>query len=219
MLDAIRVELAPRRIRCPCSTALPGQPAARRSSASPIPNIPPVSATSSATTLPWTLFLAGSATLLAFLIGTLLGIVAAWRRGGAVDSIVTPLTMFTYSFPPFFLAMLVLYFLGVSEAGFRSTMPTAIASTSAWTCSFITSAADHAALPVLAFLLYSDRRLAARHAQRDDQRALRRLRYHGAGEGSERPAGDAPLCGAQCPAAADHQFRDHHGLYHHRPGA
>src|SRR5580700_3953679 len=33
-------------------------------------------------TIPWTLTLVGTATVIAFLIGTGLGIVAAWRRGG-----------------------------------------------------------------------------------------------------------------------------------------
>ena len=106
-------------------------------------------------TLPWTLVLAGTATLLAFLIGTFLGIVAAWRRGGVVDSVVTPLTMFTYSFPPFFLAMLVLYFLGVQAGWFPLNHAYGDSEQIGWSWSFIKSAADHAILPVLAFLLYS----------------------------------------------------------------
>ena len=46
--------------------------------------------------------------LLAFAIGTMIGIIAAWRRGRSVDVVVTPLTMFTQSFPAFFVAMLAL---------------------------------------------------------------------------------------------------------------
>lgn len=108
-----------------------------------------------AATVPWTLVLAGSATILAFLIGTFLGIVAAWRRGGAVDSVVTPITMFTYSFPPFFIAMLVLYFVGVTAGWFPLNHAYGDNVQISWNLSFIKSAADHAALPVLAFLLYS----------------------------------------------------------------
>jgi len=107
------------------------------------------------TTLPWTLLLAGSATVLAFLIGTLLGIIASWRRQGVVDRVVTPLTMFTYSFPPFFLAMLVLYFLGVQAGWFPLNHAYGDDVQISWTPSFIASAADHAVLPVFAFLLYS----------------------------------------------------------------
>lgn len=108
-----------------------------------------------AATLPWTLVLAGSATVLAFLIGTSLGIVAAWRRGGVVDSVVTPLTMFTYSFPPFFIAMLVLYIVGVQAGWFPLNHAYGDNVQISWSFAFIKSAADHAVLPVLAFLLYS----------------------------------------------------------------
>ena len=36
-------------------------------------------------TLPWTLILVGTATVISFVLGTLLGILAAWRRGGWLD--------------------------------------------------------------------------------------------------------------------------------------
>ena len=108
-----------------------------------------------ANTLPWTLVLAGSATLMAFVIGTVLGIIAAWRRGGGVDSIITPLTMFTYSFPPFFLAMLIVYFIGAQTGLFPLNHAYDDNQHISWSWSFIRSAADHAALPILTFLLYS----------------------------------------------------------------
>src|SRR5690348_4480895 len=38
-------------------------------------------------TLPYSIVLVGIAFLLAFALGTLIGMVAAWRRGGAVDSV------------------------------------------------------------------------------------------------------------------------------------
>src|ERR1035437_10890157 len=108
-----------------------------------------------ASSLPWTLLLAGSATILAFFIGTLLGIIASWRRGGVVDRIVTPLTMFTYSFPPFFLAMVILYFLGAVAGWFPLNHAYDDNVQISWNLAFFKSALDHAALPVLTFLLYS----------------------------------------------------------------
>ena len=39
-----------------------------------------------AAALPWTLTLVGMVTILSFLIGTVLGAVAAWKRGTAVDT-------------------------------------------------------------------------------------------------------------------------------------
>src|ERR1700690_3757285 len=41
--------------------------------------------------LPWTLGLVGVTTVIAFVAGTLLGVVGAWRRGGSLDSILSPL--------------------------------------------------------------------------------------------------------------------------------
>jgi peptide/nickel transport system permease protein len=108
-----------------------------------------------ATTLPWTLVLAGTATLFAFLIGTLLGIIAAWRRGGVVDRFATPVTMFTYSFPPFFLAMLTVYFIALKAGWFPIDHAYADNVQIGLSWGFIGSAAYHAALPVITFLLYS----------------------------------------------------------------
>jgi len=65
-----------------------------------------------ATSLPWTLLLVGLSSLIAFALGTSIGMLAAWRRGGLLDSIVPPLTLLTSSFPFFFLALLLLYVLG-----------------------------------------------------------------------------------------------------------
>lgn len=59
--------------------------------------------------LAWTLRLVGLATILSFVGGTLLGVFAAWRRGGFVDSLVLPVTGILNSFPYFWLAMLALY--------------------------------------------------------------------------------------------------------------
>lgn len=106
--------------------------------------------------LPWSLFLAGSATILAFVLGTMLGVIASWWRGKPVDLITTPLTMFTQSFPAFFVALLVLYVVGVKWALFplsfgfdpNSTQPS-------WSLVFFVSVADHAAMPLLVLMLAS----------------------------------------------------------------
>ena len=106
-------------------------------------------------TVPWTLFLAGTATVLAFLIGTLLGIVAAWRRGGLLDTVLTPFTMFIYSFPPFFVALLLLYFLGTKAGWFPLNHNYGDTVTIGFTFSFIKDVLYHAAMPILAILLAS----------------------------------------------------------------
>jgi peptide/nickel transport system permease protein len=105
--------------------------------------------------LPWSLFLAGLSTLLAFGIGTFLGIVAAWRRGGAVDVVVTPLTMFTQSFPAFFVAMLILYFVGVTAGWFPINHAYGEDVQPGVNFPFILDVLRHAAMPLIALLLSS----------------------------------------------------------------
>jgi peptide/nickel transport system permease protein len=105
--------------------------------------------------LPWSLFLAGLSTLLAFSIGTLLGIVAAWRRGRAADVVVTPLTMFTQSFPAFFVAMLILYFVGVTAGWFPINHAYGDNVSPGPNLPFLASVLQHAAMPLLALLLSS----------------------------------------------------------------
>lgn len=57
----------------------------------------------------WTLFLIGIATVLAFLIGTMLGIYSAWKRGTRFDSIVPLASSFMAALPHFWIALLLIY--------------------------------------------------------------------------------------------------------------
>ena len=68
--------------------------------------------------LPWTLGLVGFATILAFLLGTTLGMVAAWRRGTAgwrraalVDTGLVPFGLMLGALPSFWIALILLYFI------------------------------------------------------------------------------------------------------------
>jgi peptide/nickel transport system permease protein len=58
--------------------------------------------------IPATLALVGISAVLSAIIGTLLGIAAAWRRGTKTDYGITTSTMFLYSMPDFWLGMLLL---------------------------------------------------------------------------------------------------------------
>ena len=62
----------------------------------------------------WTIFLAGSSMVIAFLIGTTLGVIIAWNRTGKLDTILPPALAFFGAFPYFWLAMVVLYIFGFS---------------------------------------------------------------------------------------------------------
>src|ERR1700760_1690352 len=59
--------------------------------------------------LPWTLVLVGVTTILGFLLGTLIGLVAAWRRGGVSAAILPPIFVIPSAFPYFWLALLAIW--------------------------------------------------------------------------------------------------------------
>ena len=61
--------------------------------------------------LPWTLGLLGTATVVAFLLGTFLGIVAGWKRSGVLDAILPGFTFFQ-AIPYYILAFMLLMTFG-----------------------------------------------------------------------------------------------------------
>ncbi|MCL4323054.1 MAG: ABC transporter permease [Candidatus Thermoplasmatota archaeon] len=63
--------------------------------------------------LPWTLFLVGTATLIAAGLGIILGIYLAWRRGTARDSLISSAGMLVSSIPYFWIGMIFLIFFAV----------------------------------------------------------------------------------------------------------
>jgi peptide/nickel transport system permease protein len=109
-------------------------------------------------TLPWTLGLVGSATLLAFLIGTVGGIIIGWKRNGLLDSLL-PTTTFFQAVPYFILAFLVMMTLGFFgglfpyQNGYDIGRDSVV--TPGWNGPFVTSVVEHAALPVLTVVLAS----------------------------------------------------------------
>ena len=60
----------------------------------------------------WTILLGVITLVISFVLGTILGVVIAWKRSGFLDSTLPGLTGFIGSFPYFWLAMLALYYLG-----------------------------------------------------------------------------------------------------------
>src|SRR5579884_662702 len=104
-------------------------------------------------TLPWTLFLAGSATILTFMVGTFLGMIVAWRRGGALDSVLPPVLIFTSAFPAFFIALLLLYFLAFNTGWFPLSHSYSGETDVSLNVPFFKDVLGHAVLPVLAIML------------------------------------------------------------------
>ncbi len=104
--------------------------------------------------LPWTVMLIGVATVISFGIGTLLGILAGWRRGSILDSLM-PVTTFFSSVPYFWFALLAVLLLAQEVHLFPAAGTYAIGITQGFTSTFLVSAAYHAVLPALTIIVSS----------------------------------------------------------------
>jgi peptide/nickel transport system permease protein len=103
--------------------------------------------------LPWTLVLVGVTTIIAFSIGTLLGVYAGWRRGKLADSSVTIGATFFGAFPPFWFGLLLLYVLAFKYGWFPIKGGYNPGTTPNWSLSFLGDAAQHSVLPALTLII------------------------------------------------------------------
>jgi peptide/nickel transport system permease protein len=105
-------------------------------------------------TIPWTLTLVGTATVIAFFAGTGLGIVAGWRHGGRTDRWL-PALMFLQAIPYFFLALILIELLAVRIHVFPIAQGYDGGLVPGWHWQFIGSAVYHSLLPALTIVLTS----------------------------------------------------------------
>lgn len=106
--------------------------------------------------LPWTLLLVGVSLVISFVLGSLLGVIVAWRRGTALDVILAPVFTFLSAIPYFWLALIILYFLAYQLQWFplnggydtNTTVP-------GFSLDFILSAGYYAILPALTIVVSS----------------------------------------------------------------
>jgi peptide/nickel transport system permease protein len=105
-------------------------------------------------TLPWTIALVGTATIISFALGTLLGILAGWRRNGVFDSTL-PVWTFLQATPYFFLALLVVQLFANTWHLFPPFGGVALGIPTAFTWTFISSALDHSVLPAATIIVTS----------------------------------------------------------------
>lgn len=105
--------------------------------------------------LPWTVGLVGVATLLSVFLGTALGIFISWRRGGILDSILPPITMFFQAVPFFWMALLLLFVFGFKLSWFPMAHGYGDMMTPGWNGDFLSSMLYHGLLPGLTIFLGS----------------------------------------------------------------
>ncbi len=104
--------------------------------------------------LPWTLGLVGVATIMAFVIGTLIGIVAGWRRGGLLDGIVPPVFVVTSALPYFWVALVsIVLFANGAHALLPNDGNYDLGLHPEWSVHFIANVLRHAILPAGTILI------------------------------------------------------------------
>ncbi|MTD12645.1 ABC transporter permease subunit [Nakamurella sp. YIM 132087] len=100
----------------------------------------------------WTVGLIGVTQILSFVLGTVLGAWAAWRRNSRFDSIISIGSTFVGNLQSFWIGLLVLYFFAYTlgwfpaSGGYEYTNP-------GWNWSFAADVLSHAALPALTLMI------------------------------------------------------------------
>ncbi len=106
--------------------------------------------------IPWTLALVGAALIISFALGTIIGVIVAWRRNSFIDGLLSPLFTFLSAIPYFWLALIMLYILGYLLSWFPINGGYDTSSvTPGWSSDYILSAIIHGTLPALTIVISS----------------------------------------------------------------
>jgi peptide/nickel transport system permease protein len=105
--------------------------------------------------LPWTVGLVGMATIVAFVLGTLLGMLSAWRRGGFLDAFLPPVFIVISAFPYFWLGLLVLLLFAITLGWFPVGFAYDLSDSINLSWSFIGQVIWHGFLPALTIVATS----------------------------------------------------------------
>ncbi|MGC5168135.1 ABC transporter permease [Luteimicrobium sp. DT211] len=106
------------------------------------------------TSLPWTIGLVGIATIIAVVLGSLVGVLIGWRRGTWADSVL-PVTTFFSSVPYFWLGLLFIALFAVTWPIFPGSGGATPGLEQGWNMDFIVSVVQHGTLPALTIVLSS----------------------------------------------------------------
>jgi peptide/nickel transport system permease protein len=105
--------------------------------------------------LAWTVLLGTTATIISFVIGSVLGMMGAWKRGSMVDSVMPPLVIFVGSFPYFWLATVALFFLSFEWGAFPLRHAYADTLSPSFSLDFLRSVLYHLLLPATTIIVVS----------------------------------------------------------------
>ncbi len=104
-------------------------------------------------TMPWTIGLVGVTTVIAFVIGTVVGILSAWWRGGRLDALLPPLLFIVSTVPMFFIGLLLIYLFAIKLNWLPLGGNYDTGATANFSASFIWDVLKHALLPGLSLVV------------------------------------------------------------------
>jgi peptide/nickel transport system permease protein len=106
------------------------------------------------TALPWTIGLIGSSVIIAFIVGTVVGTLSAWRRGTWLDAAL-PVSAFLQALPYFWLGLVAIEIFAVNLHLFPEGGGFSQGTSSNFSLSFLGDASYHALLPAITIVLTS----------------------------------------------------------------
>ena len=120
-----------------------------------ITNYPTRVADQIAYALPWTIGLLGTSTVVAFMIGTIMGALAAWPRSPAVFRAIMPALMVLSAIPFYLVGLVLVYLLAFRLNLFPNGGGHEFGAQSAFTLSYIGDVLAHSILPAISIVLAS----------------------------------------------------------------
>lgn len=104
--------------------------------------------------MPWTIALAGTATIISFILGTTIGVYTGWKRGRWADGII-PITTFFAAIPYFWIGLISISLFAVTWRIFPVSGGWDGGLVPSFNLEFIGSAIYHATLPALTIIISS----------------------------------------------------------------
>lgn len=105
--------------------------------------------------LPWTIGLVGMATIIAFVLGTAVGMLSAWKRGGRLDAILPTVFIVISAFPYFWIGLIALLLFSITLNWFPLGFGYEISSSINLSWSFAGEVIWHGFLPALTIVITS----------------------------------------------------------------
>jgi peptide/nickel transport system permease protein len=105
--------------------------------------------------MPWTLGLMVTTTIIAFVLGTLLGAAAAWRRDNRILQVLSPLMMVFSAIPFYLIGLMLIYVFAARLEWFPLSGGYGIVSIPDWSWDFALEVLYHSILPALSIIIAS----------------------------------------------------------------